>query len=124
MLPEQPVTIPVYQQGDLSYTVTPQSGLVFSRHSVGGDGGRLKLESRIAKLESDVEYIKRDIAEIKSDVKSVDERLTRIETGIMSMKMTFKVSATLITSVFVVVTYIFGSYVSKIIDALNGLVLK
>jgi hypothetical protein len=89
----------------------------------GGDGGDDMLV-RVAKLESDVEYIKRDIAEIKSDIKSVDSRLSEIETSIGSAKTTIKASAAVVSVVFAFCAYIFGNYVSKILDALNGLVLK
>lgn len=90
----------------------------------GGNGGGNMLEARVAKLESDVEYIKRDLAEVKSDIKSVDSRLSGIETSISSAKTTIKASAVVVSFVFAFCAYIFGSYVSKILDALNGLVLK
>ncbi|EJZ0950343.1 MULTISPECIES: hemolysin XhlA [Escherichia] len=95
----------------------------YSRHG-GGNGGGNMLEARVAKLESDVEYIKRDLAEVKSDIKSVDSRLSGIETSISSAKTTIKASAVVVSFVFAFCAYIFGSYVSKILDALNGLVLK
>lgn len=90
----------------------------------GGGGNDDMLEARVAKLESDVEYIKRDIAEVKSDIKGIDERLTKIETGIISIKTTLKASVSVISVAFAFCAYVFGSYVSKILDALNGLVLK
>ena len=90
----------------------------------GGNGGGDDMQVRVAKLESDIEYIKRDIAEVKSDIKSIDSRLSTIETGITSAKTTIKASATIVSVVFAFCAYIFGSYVSKILDALNGLVLK
>lgn len=86
----------------------------------GGDG----MQARVAKLESDIEYIKRDIAEVKSDVKSIDSRLSTIEANINSAKTTIKASAAVVSVIFAFCAYIFGSYVSKILDALNGLVLK
>ncbi|HFO2431573.1 TPA: hemolysin XhlA [Klebsiella pneumoniae] len=86
----------------------------------GGDG----MQVRVAKLESDVEYIKRDIAEVKSGIKSIDSRLSTIETNISSTKTTIKASAAVVSVIFAFCAYIFGSYVSKILDALNGLVLK
>jgi len=91
----------------------------------GGDGGgENMLEPRVAKLESDVSYIQRDIGLLQKDVKSIDSRLSNIETGISTMKTTIKATGAVITVVFAFCTYIFGSYVSKILDALNGLVLK
>ncbi|KLF53517.1 hemolysin XhlA [Klebsiella aerogenes] len=90
----------------------------------GGNGGGNMLEARVAKLESDIEYIKRDIAETKSDIKSIDSRLSDIETGISSAKTTIKASAAVVSVVFAFCVYVFGSYVSKILDVLNGLVLK
>ncbi|MFW7194359.1 hemolysin XhlA [Enterobacter sp. BNK-29] len=90
----------------------------------GGNGGGDDMQARVAKLESDVEYIKRDIAEIKSDIKSMDSRLAEIEKGINSAKTTIKASATVVSIVFAFCAYIFGNYVSKILDALNGLILK
>lgn len=89
----------------------------------GGSGGD-DMQSRVAKLESDVEYIKRDIAEVKSDIKSIDSRLSTIETSIASARTTIKASAAVVSMIFAFCAYIFGSYVSKILDALNGLVLK
>lgn len=90
----------------------------------GGDGGGDEMQARVAKLESDVEYIKRDIAEVKSDIKSIDSRLSAIEKDIVSAKTTIKASAGLVSVIFAFCVYIFGSYVSKILDVLNGLVLK
>lgn len=89
-----------------------------------GNGGGDDMQSRVAKLEADVEYIKRDISEIKSDVKAIDSRLTKIETGIGSIKTTIKASTAVISVVLAFCAYVFGSYVSKILDALNGLILK
>lgn len=89
----------------------------------GGDGGGM-LEARVAKLESDVSYIKRDIGVIQNDVKSIDVRLGNIESDIKSAKTTFKATATVVGVIFATCTILFGTYVSKILDALNGLVLK
>ncbi|HHX7338378.1 TPA: hemolysin XhlA [Enterobacter roggenkampii] len=93
-------------------------------YSDGNGGGGNMLEPRVAKLESDVSYIKRDIEALRSDVKSIDSRLSNIETGIATMKTTIKATGAVATVVFAFCTYIFGSYVSKILDAINGLVLK
>lgn len=82
------------------------------------------MQGRVARLEADVEYIKRDIAEVKADIKAIDSRLTTIETGIGSIKTTLKATCAVTSIVFAFCVYIFGSYVSKILDALNGLVLK
>lgn len=90
----------------------------------GGDGGGDDMQGRVARLEADVEYIKRDIAEVKSDIKLIDSRLTTIETGIGSIKTTLKATCAVVSVVFACCVFIFGSYVSKILDALNGLVLK
>lgn len=90
----------------------------------GGNGGGDDMQSRVARLESDVEYIKRDISEMKSDIKAIDSRLTTIETGIGSIKTTIKATTAVTSVVFVFCAYVFGSYVSKILDALNGLILK
>lgn len=89
-----------------------------------GDGGGGMLEARVAKLESDVSYIKRDIEKLQKDVASIDSRLGGIETGVATMKTTFKATGVAVSAVFTVCAYIFGSYVSKILDAINGLVLK
>ncbi|HGH4714084.1 TPA: hemolysin XhlA [Enterobacter roggenkampii] len=89
-----------------------------------GNGGGDDMQSRVARLESDVEYIKRDITEIKSDIKSIDSRLSEIENGVKSMKTTFKASSAILSVVFAFCVYVFGNYASKILDALNGLVLK
>ncbi|MFM8063196.1 hemolysin XhlA [Klebsiella pneumoniae] len=115
------ISIPSYQQGSISFTVE-RKGISTSSNS--GNGRGPDMESRIAKLESDVEYIKRDIAELKTDLRSVDSRLANIETGISSMKTTFKATGVVVTGVFSFCVYVFGSYVSKIIDALNELVIK
>ena len=56
--------------------------------------------------------------------RSIDSRLATIETAIGSLKTTIKASAVVITVVFSFCAYIFGNYVAKILDALNGLVLK
>lgn len=90
----------------------------------GGDDGGNDMQVKVARLESDVEYIKRDISELKNDVKSIDSRLSGIETGIKSLKTTLKASAAVVSIVFAFCAYVFGSYVTKILDALNGLVLK
>lgn len=87
----------------------------------GGDG---MLEPRVAKLESDVEYIKRDISEIKPDIKSIDGRLSGIENSISSAKTTIKIVGMVVTAGMAFCTYIFGTYISKVLDALNGIVLK
>lgn len=94
------------------------------RYGGGSGGGDNMLEARVAKLEADVEYIKRDITEVKSDIKSIDSRLGTIETSIGSAKTTIKASAAVISVVFVFCAYVFGNYVSKILEALNGLVMK
>ncbi|MBG6248363.1 MULTISPECIES: hemolysin XhlA family protein [Symbiopectobacterium] len=125
MLSDSTISLPPYQQGSISFYMTAKSGRIYEpEQSQSGDGGRLDLEARIARLESDVEYIKRDIGEIKTDVKSVDSRLSRIETGITSMKTTLKATAAVVSAVFVFCAYVFGSYVSKIIEAINNLVLQ
>ncbi|GAB80511.1 hypothetical protein [Shimwellia blattae] len=90
----------------------------------GNGGGGDDMQIRVARLESDVEYIKRDISEVKSDIKAIDSRLTKIETGIESIKTTIKASAAVVSVAFAFCVYVFGNYVSKIIDALNGLILK
>ncbi|EPM0074491.1 hemolysin XhlA family protein [Citrobacter freundii] len=105
----------------------PVANEEFSVHNLkhgNGNGGGDDMQSRVARLESDVEYIKRDIAEIKSDIKSIDSRLSEIESGVKSLKITFKASSAILSVVFVFCAYVFGNYVSKILDALNGLVLK
>ncbi|HHJ4165385.1 TPA: hemolysin XhlA [Raoultella ornithinolytica] len=102
---------------------SPPSNRHTEKHD-GGNGGGDDMQVRVAKLESDVEYIKRDIAEVKIDIKSIDSRLSTIEASISSAKTTIKASAAVVGVIFAFCTYIFGSYVSKILDALNGLVLK
>lgn len=97
---------------------------VKDRTGGGNGGGSDMIEVRVAKLETDVEYIKRDISEIKNDVKSIDSRLSAIENGIKSIKITLKASGAVVSVIFMFCAYIFGSYVSKILDAVNGLVLK
>lgn len=90
----------------------------------GDGGGGSMLETRVAKLESDVSYIQRDIEKLQKDVASIDSRLGGIEAGITTMKTTFKATGIVVSTVFAFCAYIFGNYVSKILDALNGLVLK
>lgn len=121
MISDQPITIPPYQQGSVSYTLTARNAKAYDAY--GPDKGS-DMESRLAKLESDVSYIRRDIDELKADVKGVDTRLSNIEAGISSVKTTLKAFGTVVVITFGFCTYIFGSYVSKILDALNGLVLK
>ena len=94
------------------------------KHSGGNGGGGNMYEARIARLVSDVEYIKRDISEIKNDVKSIDGRLSRIESGISSLKTTAKATGVVVSVVFATCAYIFGSYITKVIDAINGLILR
>lgn len=114
-----------YIRGASPESLSGQDGVDDASFKHGGNGGGgSMLEARVAKLESDIEYIKRDIAETKSDIKSVDSRLSEIETSIGSAKTTIKASAAVVSVVFVFCAYVFGSYVSKILDALNGLVLK
>ncbi|MEC5321499.1 hemolysin XhlA [Brenneria populi subsp. brevivirga] len=125
MFSDSTISLPPYQQGSISFSMTAKSGRIYEPdQSLGGDGGRLELEARIARLESDVEYIKRDISEIKTDVKSVDGRLLQIEKGINSVKTTLKATAVVASAVFGFCAYVFGSYVSKIIEAINNLVLQ
>ena len=93
-------------------------------HGYGNGGGGDMLEPRVAKLESDVSYIQRDISKLQKDVESIDTRLSDIETSLSSMKTTFKATGAVVSVVFAFCTYVFGTYVSKILDALNGLVLK
>ncbi|EOU3145683.1 hemolysin XhlA [Yersinia enterocolitica] len=95
-----------------------------SYHYVSGGGGGDDMQARVAKIESHIEYIRRDIEELKTDVKSIDGRLTTIETGISSLKTTFKATGIVVSVVFAFCVYVFGSYVSKILEALNGLVFK
>ncbi|EPA1860203.1 hypothetical protein ACQ9K0_17800 [Klebsiella michiganensis] len=92
--------------------------------SSGGGGSRGDLDSRVAKMESDVSYIKRDIEIIQKDVSSISDRLGKIETGIATMKTSLKAACFIISVVFGFCAYVFGNYVSKILDAINGLVLK
>lgn len=92
--------------------------------SGGNGGGNDMLEPRVARLESDVSYIKRDIEKIQENVDSIDKRLTSIESGISAMRATIKYSGLLISVTFGFCTYIFGSYISRVMEALNTLVLK
>ena len=97
----------------------------YRKHDGGGPtGGDGMLEPRVAKLESDVEYIKRDISEIKPDIKSIDGRLSGIEASIASAKTTIKIVGGVVTATLAVCTYLFGTYISKMVEALNGIVLK
>jgi len=90
----------------------------------GNGGGGDMLEPRVARLESDVSYIKRDIEKIQNNVDSIDKRLTSIESSISTMRATIKYSGLLISVTFGFCTYIFGSYISRVMEALNTLVLK
>lgn len=90
----------------------------------GGGGSRDGIEARVARIESDVSYIKRDIDLLQKNVSSIDGRLGKIENGIITMKTTFKASCAIVSIVFAACAYVFGSYVTKILDALNGLVIK
>lgn len=103
---------------------TKRSGHDNSTKKSDGGGGDNMLEVRVAKLESDVSYIQRDISKLQKDVESIESRLGNIETGIITMKTTIKATGVVVSVVFAFCTYVFGSYVSKILDALNGLVLK
>lgn len=96
----------------------------YYKHGNGNGGGGDMLEPRVAKLESDVSYIQRDISKLQKDVESIDSRLGNIETSLTTMKTTFKATGAIVSVVFAFCTYVFGTYVSKILDALNGLVLK
>ncbi len=125
MFSDSTMSIPPYQQGSMSFSMTVKSAQICEpEQSMSGDGGRFNLDVRIARLEADVEYIKRDIGEIKTDVKSVEGRLSRIENGISSMKTTLKATAAVASAVFAFCAYVFGSYVSKIVEAINNLVLQ
>lgn len=104
--------------------IDEQDGMLHNIFFDHGEGGGGMLEARVAKLESDVSYIKRDIEKLQKDVASIDSRLGGIETGVATMKTTFKATGIVVSAVFTLCAYIFGSYVSKILDALNGLVLK
>lgn len=81
-------------------------------------------EPSVAKLEADVEYIKRDIGEITSDIKSIDGRLAGIEDSVISAKTAVKAFGVAMAGTFTVCTYLFGTYISKMADALNLIVLK
>lgn len=101
-----------------------QTDSAYYRNGGGNGGGGEMLEPRVAKLESDVSYIQRDIEKLQKDVESIDSRIGTIEAGITTMKTTFKATGIVVSVVFAFCTYVFGNYVSKILDALNGLVLK
>lgn len=91
----------------------------------GNGGGREdEIDIKVSRLATDVEYIRHDAAEIKSDVKAIDSRLSKIETGIDTVKCALKSSAAVISIGFALCACVFGSYVLKILDALNGLVLR
>ncbi|HHA1251559.1 TPA: hypothetical protein ACOELP_001014 [Enterobacter hormaechei] len=62
--------------------------------------------------------------EIKTETKALEKRVSDVESAFSSMKTTIKVSGAVVSAIFIVCTYFFGSYVTKILDALNGLVLK
>lgn len=96
-----------------------------------GSGGGGDMEARVAKLESDVEYIKRDIGEIKenikeikSDQKSLDKRVGDVEQEIKTFKTVVKATGAIVSIIFVACAAVFGTYVNKILDAINGIVLQ
>lgn len=121
MFPDQPLTVLPYASGDISYNFIARSAKVSaSEQSKSSCGGGGDMESRIARLESDVSYIKRDIGEIKTDVKSIDSRLSTIETGVKVIKAT----GIVITLAFGLCAWLFGSYASQVLNAVNALVLK
>lgn len=103
------------------------SGLVFN----GGSGGGGDMEARVAKLESDVSYIQRDISEIKLDIREIKSdqkilgnRIGDVEQEIKTFKTVVKASAAVVSAIIIVGVAIFGTYVNKILEALNGIVLK
>lgn len=108
-------------EDNISYAPFPKHN---KNNGGGPTGGGEMLEPRVAKLESDVEYIKRDIREIRPDIKSIDARLTGIEASISSAKTTIKIVGGVLTVTIAVCTYLFGTYISNIADALNNIVLK
>jgi|SRR5471030_1456930 len=89
-----------------------------------GGGGDDMIEARVARLESDVEYIKRDVSDIKATLSSVNTRVIGIETSLKAQKITLICCGAFASTVFAFCTFVFGSYVSKILDAINTLVLK
>lgn len=89
-----------------------------------GGGKDDDIDLRVSRIATDIDYIRHDAAEIKSDVKAMDSRLIKIETGIYTVKSTLKSSAAVISIGFALCACVFGSYVLKILDALNGLVLR
>ncbi|CCG88373.1 hypothetical protein EPIR_3010 [Erwinia piriflorinigrans CFBP 5888] len=89
-----------------------------------GGGRDDEIDIKMSRLATDVEYIRHDAAEIKSDVRAIDSRLINIETGIGAVKSALKSSAAVISIGFALCACVFGSYVLKILDALNGLVLR
>lgn len=117
-------TVSSYQLGDIAYTIQSKTSKLTPYEQSGGGGAGDDMDSRVSKIELHIEYIKRDVAELRADVKSIDNRLTKIETGISSLKTTFGFVGLVVSLVFGFCVYIFGSYVSKILDALNGLVFK
>ncbi|EMI7065457.1 hemolysin XhlA [Providencia rettgeri] len=99
--------------------------------TTGGNGGGGYMEPRVAKLESDVEYIKRDIGEIKENIreiqkdqKSLDRRIGDVEQEIRTFKTVVKATGAVVSVIFVACAAVFGTYLSKILDAINGLVLQ
>nr|WP_237703592.1 hemolysin XhlA [Erwinia sp. Ejp617] len=89
-----------------------------------GGGRDDEIDIKVSQLTTDVDYIRHDAAEIKSDVKAMDSRLIKIETGISAVKSALKSSAAVVSIGFALCACVFGSYVLKILDALNGLVLR
>lgn len=97
----------------------------------GGDGGGGNMEARVAKLESDVSYIQRDISEIKSDIREIksgqkilSDRIGDVEQEIKTFKTVIKSTAAIVSVIFIACAAIFGTYATKILDAINELVLK
>lgn len=79
-------------------------------------------------IQQNVDTAKHEITErlreTLQESKGLDSRISDVESSIKSAKRVFYAGAAMTSAVFGICAYIFGSYISRILEVVNSLVLK